>query len=647
MPERNKQNNTSLFNASTLFTIVKQAFKINNKVFPWNKAISAAICAGVPVIIGLLAGKMQLGFLSSIGSFSYLYVFNEPYAQRAKKVFLAAVGLSFSVGLGTLAAPYPVLVIIIVGLIGAIATFIFGLLRIPGPAAVFFILSFVMTTGMAIDPSAALSRSGLVLASGIFSWIVSLVGWFSNSHGPELKAVKEVYLSLAAFCESIGSENNERLRQKTVNALNASEETLLSGYISWTKSSMFNRLVLLNEQANNLFLKMLEVSSHSDARLPKELSEALRKISKRAELIDKEVVKINLLPGELNDNYKNIWETINNIEYIINNPSVNIEKNIKLSKPSLKMKFNKAFDKDSIVFINAVRYGVVLSISTLVAYVFPFNKSYWIPLSCAAVMLGSTIMATFNRAIQRSCGTIVGLMIATVILKFQPQGFMIIIVYMILTAITELFIVKNYAVAAMFLTPNALLLAETSSKIHDISYFATARITDIVVGSMIGLIGTYIISHRSASSRLPDLMVKLMRSQSHLIVWLASSKEGGNSHDTKLKLAKEKMGINLMNFKMAYNTALGEIPNNEALLELLWPAVFSFEHISYLLDQRCMRNEYLNISDKDLAQLLLVYETMAVAFEKKQLLLPKKIPHIDEMPQICNEINNLQEALSI
>ena len=311
------------------------------------------------------------------------------------------------------------------------------------------------------------------------------------------------------------------------------------------------------------------------------------------------------------------------------------------------MKFSKAFDKDSIVFINAVRYGIVLSISTIIAYVFPFNRSYWIPLSCAAVMLGSTIMAAFHRAIQRSCGTIVGLMIATAILKFQPQGFMIIIVNMILTAITELFIVKNYAVAAMFITPNALLLAETSSKIHDISYFATARIIDIVIGSMIGLIGTYIIGHRSASSRLSDLMVKLLRSQSQLIEWLASSKEGGNSHDTKLKLAKEKMEINLMNFKMAYTTALGEIPNNEVLLEILWPAVFSFEQISYLLNQRCMRNEFLNISDEDLAQLLLVFETMGVYIKRGEVVIPKKVPILDGMPKICQEVNRLQEALSI
>jgi len=260
-------------------------------------------------------------------------------------------------------------------------------------------------------------------------------------------------------------------------------------------------------------------------------------------------------------------------------------------------------------------------------------------------MLGSTIQSTFHRAIQRSCGTIVGLMIAVIIFKLQPQGLIIVIINMCLTALAELFIAKNYALAAIFITPNALLIAETSSQIHNISYFATARITDIVIGSMIGLIGTYLISHRSASIRLPDLMVKLIRSQARVLVRLASNREGNSSANTKW--IKEKMEINLMNFKTAYTTALGEIPNNEEMLDMLWPAFFSLEHISYLLDQSCSTIGSLNLSDENLAQLLLIFETMATSIEQKQAVHPKEIPIIDEMPKICKEINILQEALSI
>jgi len=629
----------------SLLKIIKQAFEINKKPFPWLKAISAAICVGVPVSIGLVEGQLRLGLLGGIGGFTYLYVFNQPYARRAKQIFFVAIGISLSVGLGTLAAPYPLLVILIVGVIGAIVTFIFGVLKIPGPAAIFFVLSFIMTTGMAIDPSAAPIRTAIVLMSSLFAWIISMVGWFFNPHGPEIKALKEVYLALASFSEPLSSENINDVRHRTVNALKESEETLLVGYIPWKNSFLFNRLSLLNEQANKLFLEMLELYSNGNSKLPKEFGEMLRKLSMGIELKDGEVITIRPLHKELNKEYHNFLDIIYDAEAIINIPLTYIGHGIKISKPSLKMKFTKACDKDSIVFINAVRYGIVLSISTMIAFSFHFNRPYWIPLSCAAVMSGSTIMATFHRAIQHSFGTIIGLIIAVIIFKLQPQGFMIVIINMLLTAITELFIVKNYAVAAVFITPNALLIAEASTQINNVPYFATTRIIDIMIGSIIGLIGIYITGHRSASSRLPGLMTKLIRSQARMIVRLTSNSKINNGED--IKWIKEKMEIDFMNFKTAYITALGEIPNNEKMLEMLWPAFFSLEHISYLLDMDCTTKVYFNLSDKNLAELLLAFEKMAMAIEQKQVVQFKKIPIMNEIPKICEEINILQESLSI
>lgn len=632
-------------NDKTLLGVIKQIFKIRKTPFQWKKAINAAICGGFPVIIGLLTGQLHLGLLGSIGGFSYLYVFNEPYAQRAKKIFFVVMGISISVGLGTLAAPYPILVVLIVGLIGTIATFIFGVLNIPGPAAIFFILSFVMTTGMPIEPSAAPVRTAIVLMSGIFTWMVSMIGYFFNPHGPEIKAVKDVYLALEEFSKAVGSKNINNLRHRTVNALKQSEETLLIGYIPWKNSFSFNRLCLLNEQANKLFLEMLELYSNGNMELPKEFSEMIRKLSIGIELKDGETIKIDPASQKLDKKYHQFLEIIYDIEAIINIPLTYIGHSIKVLKPSLGMKFNRACDKDSIVFINAVRYGIVLSISTIIAFNFSFARPYWIPLSCASVMLGSTIISTFYRAIQRSFGTIIGLMIAIIIFKLQPQGFIIVVINMCLTAITELFMGKNYAVAAMFITPNALLIAETSTQIHNVNYFATARITDIVIGSLIGLIGTYLIGHRSASSRLPGLMTKLIRSHARVLVRLTSSKEMNKSND--IKWIKEKMKIDFTNFKMAYTTALGESFSNEEMLETMWPVVFSLEHISYLLEQYCTTNVYLNLHDEDLAQLLLVFETMAMSIEQKQIVQPKQIPIIDEISKVCKEINTLQQALTI
>lgn len=623
-------------------SIIKQAFKLNKNPVPWNKAISAALCGGFPLIVGLLLNQLRFGLLGAIGGFTYLYVFNEPYAERVKKIFFIAIGISLSVGLGTLVAPYPALIILIVGLIGTIATFIFGILKIHGPAAVFFVLSFTMVTGIKLDQSEIPMFIGVVFASSMFSWMISMIGYFFNPHDPELKKIKGLYLALAEFAEAVGSKDISNIRNNTVNALKESEEILTIGYMPWKVSFLFNRLVLLNKHANKIFLEMLELHSNSKDKLPKELVDMIRKLPAGINLKGEETIKIERPNEGIDEKYHKLLEIIYDIEAIMNLPLEYIGQGVKISKPPVVTKFIKALNTDSIVFVNSIRYGIVLSISAIIAFKFPFTRPYWITLSCAAVMCGSTIMATFHRAIQRSIGTIIGVVLAMIILSFKPEGFMIVLVNMCLIALIELAIVKNYALAAVFITPNSILIAENSTQIHNVGYFATARITDIVIGSAIALIGTYIIGRKSASSRLTDLMAKLLRSHTKVLVFLAS-----NNNENNVVLIREKMEIDFMNFKTAYNTALGEIPNNQEMLEMMWPAFYSLEHISYVLTQYCIEKGHLNLSDEELAQLILIYETIANDIEQKNQILPRKISIINEISELCEEINILQEALSI
>ena len=600
-------------------TIIKQLFKIKKTPFPWQKAINAGICAGFPVLIGVLIGQIPLGLLGGIGSFSYLYVINEPYAQRGKKIFFAALGISLSVALGTLLAPYPILIILMVGLIGGVVIFIFGVLKIPGPSSMFFVLSFLVSTGMPVNQSEAFIRFFIVLMGGLFAWLMSMKGYFLNPHGPEIKVIKRLYLTLADFSEAIGNKDINDIRNKTVNDLREAEEILLTGYIPWKNSFLFNRLYLLNEEGNKLFLEMLELHVNKNKKLPKEFSNMIRRLAMAIDFKDGDKLKIDSYEN-LDMDYNKFLQIIYDTEAIINLPLTYIGKSIKISKTSLMSKVKRACNKDSIVFINAIRYGVVLSISAIIAFSFPFSRPYWIPLSCAAVMSGSTIISTFHKSIQRSFGTIIGVIIATIILK-------------------------NYAIAVMFITPNALLIAETSTQIHNITYFATARITDIMVGSLIGLIGIYIFGRRSASSRLKDLIVKLIHSQKNLLVLLSTNDKEINNK--KIKDMKEKMGVDLMNLKVAYNTALGEVPRNEEMLEMLWPVFFSLEHISYLLSKYCETKKYLNLSDEELAQLLLVLEKIAISIEQGIDIKPKKVPNIKEISQICEEFNSIQRVFYI
>lgn len=458
--------------------LVKDIIKMNKNQVNWTKPIVAAICAGLPILIGILLNQPRYGIIASTGGFSYLYMCNEPYAQRIKKMFLVAVGLTIAVTLGIIVKPYPALVVLIVSLIGAGVTYIFGVLKIAGPGPVFFVMSFTMFTGIELSKEEIPLVILLIFIVGMFSWIMSMIGYFFNPHRVELRKVKQLYLVLGEFSEDIGRRDITRSRNKVVNLLRETEQLLTNGYKPWKNSFLFNRLVLLNEYANKLFLEVLKISIDKDEKLPIEIINQIKKIPLAIQDNKNKnpIIKMDKINIE-SDLYKKLIDVLYDVEAIMNIDLECIGSSVSIFKESTWDKLIKAFNKDSIIFLYSIRYGIVLAISAIVAYKLNVVKPYWIILSCASVMCGPTIVSTFNRGVQRSIGTIIGIFLSVIILSIHPKGFLLVIFNMCLTVLTELTITKNYTLAAIFITSNALLIAENSANIYNIMYFAVPRIT--------------------------------------------------------------------------------------------------------------------------------------------------------------------------
>lgn len=627
-------------------SMIKQALSVNKKPFPWLKAFSAGIAASLPILIGLLLDQLEYGLIAGMGGFTYLYVFNIPYAQRAKKIFIIVLALSLLTALGTLVAPYPLAIAILMGVIGAVAIFIFGALRIAGPSAIFLVLVFAMTTGMPVDPGSAPLRAGLVFLGGSLSWIIAMVGYFFHPHGPETGVMRRALIELSAFIDSVGTERFNESRHRVMSVLNEADETLASGYISWRQTDLFKRLYVLNTSAHSIFTYILENFSEHDTKLPPELGQSLRKTA--LSLDGKSKIKIVageiLQPDEMDDRIAYLFKLIYDADAIMNEPTSKINKVVEFSKPSIKTVLGGAFDKNSIIFIAAFRFGIITIIAAIIAFQFGFVRSYWVPLSCVAVMSGFSIVATFHRAIQRGIGTLLGILIASIILSLHPDGYIIALFVLLLTFITELFIVKNYGLAALFFTPNALLMAEsTSLGDFDFTYFASARILDVLIGSIIGLMGVWLVGRRSASSRLPHLVAKTIRSQAQFLLILFSDQGKGFNARESRELKKMKTNIN--NLKTLYNTALGEIPADRKALDYYWTVVFSIEQLGYLLENCAKSDSRPLLYEDTLSQLLYVCETTAIAAGLQRSPSIRKVPEIESFPTIQKELINLQKTL--
>lgn len=138
----------------------------------------------------------------------------------------------------------------------------------------------------------------------------------------------------------------------------------------------------------------------------------------------------------------------------------------------------------------SIIFSIMVALALLVAILLELENPYWVPTSCMAVMQGISAKHIWTRAMQRILGTFIGLGITWLILEMDVTVLGICISILILQTIVEFLVVRNYAVAAIFITTLTILLTEPNiSLLETPDHLMIARFFDILIGSIIGAIG--------------------------------------------------------------------------------------------------------------------------------------------------------------
>ncbi|MDO7344807.1 FUSC family protein [Bacillus stercoris] len=624
--------NKTAENNQRIMPIVKDAFRIHANPFPWKKAIGSGFASGFPVLVGALAGHTDYGLTASIGGFVYLYAGGESYKKRALKLLLVSFGIALSFGLGTLLSGTLWMMAAVLGLVGAAAMFIFSALGIQGPAPMFFVLAFLVSSGLPADPSQALFRAGLTFLGGIFAMGIALIGWLWNKHGPEGAVLQKTYDQLAACLSAVGTPGFHHAQHQTVLMLRTARQTVLGKGNGRKKSRHDERFFRLLEKADDIFLAIIHFSAETPDGETAQIEKALRQTGDM--LAHARVFNTFQINENESEPKRKLFEEINEVLHIA---SGRLEKQLDGEPSRLPSSFyflRNAFDWKSPVLIRALKYGIVLFAADMFALVFGYARSYWIPLSAAAVMLGTTVVFTLHRAIQRSAGTVIGVMLAGAILFFKPGGVYIAFCIAALQCLLEMLIVRNYALAVPFLTANALVITESMHGGADTGYFMIARLTDVAVGSVIGLLGTMLLWRRFSTKRLPELMRNVIRLEGQFMEKLLTGQ----------KADEHKLRVSLVRLRDAYDKALGEFPH--ANTDALWPAISGAQHLGYyLLSAQAHRRLPSPFSDEEINQLRTFFEQVEQSFNVKRMPADIQVPHVPHYPRISKELSALYSGL--
>ncbi|RAX52059.1 hypothetical protein CCY99_07870 [Helicobacter sp. 16-1353] len=162
-----------------------------------------------------------------------------------------------------------------------------------------------------------------------------------------------------------------------------------------------------------------------------------------------------------------------------------------------------------VIIIDPIIIGLFVGFAVFIGEVLGLERSYWVGVSCAVIMQGLTIKAVWIKQLQRIIGTFIGAGFAWYLLGFKFGNVEFALLMFTLVFMTEFLVVRNYALAIVFITPYTTYLAEAGNFMqYDPNLIVSARVVDIVLGSLIGAIGGWVL-HKKRLRRRVGIFARL------------------------------------------------------------------------------------------------------------------------------------------
>lgn len=173
-------------------------------------------------------------------------------------------------------------------------------------------------------------------------------------------------------------------------------------------------------------------------------------------------------------------------------------------KPLLQATF------DFVVF-DSVVIGIFVGISLALAHALQLERPYWVAVSCLAVIQGASLRAVWTRQVHRVVGTVIGLFLTWCLLMLPLDKWGVSLLMMLLAFVIETLVVRHYGLAAIFITPLTILLAEAAQLGQGSpDALLQARLLDTVLGAAVGLVGGVCLHNPRFRQLLGDWIRRLL-----------------------------------------------------------------------------------------------------------------------------------------
>ncbi|MFI9628520.1 FUSC family protein [Streptomyces sp. NPDC052042] len=506
--------------------------RLNRPSDMWFKpATSVVVASAVPNLTLFALDRLDLVMYTMAGSLCALYGHNLPYARRARAVagvvFSMVVGMAIALVTASLTGSTAVL-IAVGALLAAAQKVLCDATRIgpPGPVIFTFVTSAALFGPQRL--SQVPGHLALVLAAGAVSWAVTLAPAVFRREGPERRATARALDAAAAYAERPG----HRTRHAAVAAVHAAWQSLFASGRPTTTRRALERLVVQAEAA----LAGGEPGggpAASGTPGPGRLRDWARRTRGRGP-----VPAPPPAPGTSEELF-----------------GIDAERAARHAggRREARRALLRGLAPGSPLLPIGARALIGCALAGYVSQAAGVGRPYW-AIVTAASLYQANVSLTWNRALQRTLGNLLGVLVFAAVLPLSRVSPLALIgCCLFFNFAAEALITRNYWLGSVAVTPMALLVLEFGGA-YPAGELIADRALDTAIGAAAGLLAALLVTNRRASGRLEKALADTDRARVRAVRLLAAPQPAPAALDA----ARRRLTGSLVELREADDAAAGE-----------------------------------------------------------------------------------------
>ena len=454
----------------------RQALRVGPPGDIWHKpALSAVATLGVLNLTLLALGRLDLALYTSAGGLGALYGHGLPYRARARTLAGVLLGTVLSTAAALTAAALTrdavVLVAVAAGL-AALHKLGCDAARIGPPGSLIITCAFVPQRPADLPPHLALTALGAALA-----WLVGMAPALLRPYGPDRIATARALEAAARLARSAPGTPDAAARTALVGAVDAARQSLaLSSPTRWRALGDAPERLLVHAEsalaapAGPAAESTTESAAESAAAAAERYTAWARDLRRGRPL-----PLLDLTEAEAAE--------------------------LRAHRPGPRPSLRQALRPGSALLPIGLRVAVGCAAAGWLSLAFGVGRPYWAVVTAASVFQANSTLS-WQRALQRVLGNLIGLAVFTAVLPLAHSGQPAMIGLGLLCQFgAEATIARSYWLATVFVTPMALLMTEFAG-LQPARTLVADRWLDTCVGALTGLAACLLVTNRRTATRL-------------------------------------------------------------------------------------------------------------------------------------------------